>query len=234
MLEALSPAARTPRRPAPLTSAANAFRLSARQPPSRRLRDLPPPAPLQGRWGPDAAGGGDSTCPSSPRPAPGPAPAPSPALSLASWFASYTDAMDGVSTNLNPHSSHTTVRNSTATRETTQRATAAGPTPRNCTRAAGSRAAAHLSRTGSDLFPLFLLATPQGSAFSSRGRERVAVGGRRALDTASRSAVCWPLGLRQVTGQVTVPQCLHPPSVPTESFREEQRRQYPETAESCT
>lgn len=54
------------------------------------------------------------------------------------------------------------------------------------------------------------LARPQGRASPSRGRERAAVGGRQPPDTASRSAVCRPLGLRQGPGLPSVRVFPHP------------------------
>lgn len=47
-----------------------------------------------------------------------PASAPSPVLSLTLWCASYINAMEVVKTYFNPHSSQTTIRNTTTTNET--------------------------------------------------------------------------------------------------------------------
>lgn len=54
------------------------------------------------------------------------------------------------------------------------------------------------------------LARPRGRASPSRGRERAAVGGRQPRDTASRSAVCRPLGLRQGPGLPSLRVFPHP------------------------
>lgn len=156
MLEAPSPAARSPRRPEHLTSAADA---SAPRPaaklPAGNLRRRRAPATVCPS--PGSVGSGRSRRRRGQR-VPQRRALPGSALGL--WFASHTDVTDGVSTNSNPQSCHATVRNSTATSETNPRtAAAAAATARGRARAAASRAAARWSRIGGDSF---LLSPSQG------------------------------------------------------------------------
>lgn len=178
--------------------------------------------PASVRPSPGSVGSGHSRCRrgrTARAPAPGPAPVPSPALPLASGL------------HLTPTSRTAFRQSRTHVVLTRPSGTARPPVRRTQGRQQqrpgpgaergrpAARAAARLSRTGSDLFLLFLLARPQGRALPSRGRGRVAVGGRQPLDAASRPAVCWPLGPHQVTGLPSLSAVPHPACPPRASRR---------------
>lgn len=222
MLEAPSPAARSPRRPEHLTSAADA---SAPRPaaklPAGNLRRRRAPATVCPS--PGSVGSGRSRRRRGQR-VPQRRALPGSALGL--WFASHTDVTDSVSTNSNPQSCHATVRNSTATSETNPRtAAAAAATARGRARAAGRESGVThfycpLSKAAGESVPLARKGACGGGRASAPGR---GVSLRRL--PATRSAPrAW----------TSVPPCLPPPRVPTESLTEEEPRRRPESAGSST